>query len=357
MIEKKKHEINLFDLISSAKSAFVYILSKWVLIGIFCIVGGIGGIFYAWLTEPVYTAEMMFASENDKAGQMGGYLGIASQLGIDIGGSSASAFQGDNLIEFIQTNTIISKTLLTDFNNHLFIDEYIINHHLNKNWSDDTALSKIKFEKAQLPNRIRDSIMGKVYNRIIKEQFSIDRPDKKLSFIVMKMKDNNEVFAKAFIEALATNTINYYVEYKTKKAKQNYDILKHQVDSVRNTLFGNIEEIAVRNDLNVNPSKQQARTGGQKIQINATVNSALYTELIKQLGIAQVTLQRETPLIQIIDKPILPLKKDKPGRLLTGIIFSLLIGTIVVVFLLIAHWIRNGLATIEAQREQAKLID
>ncbi|MBC7588831.1 MAG: lipopolysaccharide biosynthesis protein [Chitinophagaceae bacterium] len=349
MAENKKHEIYLFDLIASAKNAMAFILSKWVLITVVCILGAIGGIVYAWLKEPVYTAEMKFASENDKPGQMGGYLGIASQLGIDIGSSSASAFQGDNLIEFLQTNTIITKTLLSNYNNHLFIDEYIINHHLNKDWAADELLSKIKFQKDASPDRVRDSILGKVYTRIIKDQLSVDRPDKKLSFIVMKMRDNNEAFSKAFVEMLATNTINFYTEYKIKKAKQNFDILKHQVDSVRNTLYSNIENVAVVNDLNVNPLKQQGRTGGQKIQINATVNSALYTELIKQLGLAQITLQRETPLIQIVDKPILPLKKEKPGRLLTGILFGLGSFVAIVSILLIANWFKRGLAAIKNQ--------
>jgi hypothetical protein len=36
---------------------------------------------------------------------------------------------------------------------------------------------------------------------------------------------------------------------------------------------------------------------------------------------AKVTLRKETPLIQILDSPIFPLKKDKVGKL-KGIVFG-----------------------------------
>jgi hypothetical protein len=40
----------------------------------------------------------------------------------------------------------------------------------------------------------------------------------------------------------------------------------------------------------------------------------LLTELVKQSELAKVTLRKETPLIQIIDRPILPLAKERFGK-------------------------------------------
>jgi hypothetical protein len=161
------------------------------------------------------------------------------------------------------------------------------------------------------------------------------------------MKDENEVFAKDFVEILVNNASKYYIEYKSRKASKNYQLINRLTDSVRGMLYGNIESYATTNDLNVNPLRQIVRTGSQRIQVNAQANTALYTELLKQLGVSQITLQKETPLVQIIDQPVLPLKKEKKGKLLTGIIFSILGTFLVTTYLLLSRWVKSTMNTNE----------
>jgi uncharacterized protein involved in exopolysaccharide biosynthesis len=36
--------------------------------------------------------------------------------------------------------------------------------------------------------------------------------------------------------------------------------------------------------------------------------------LVKQTELAKVTVRRDTPLIQVLDRPILPLKKEQFGK-------------------------------------------
>ncbi len=51
------------------------------------------------------------------------------------------------------------------------------------------------------------------------------------------------------------------------------------------------------------------RAPSAKRQVDVQANKAILTELVKQTELAKVTLRKETPLIQIIDRPILPLMK------------------------------------------------
>ncbi len=327
------------------------LLKKWWLIIMVCILCGIAGVYYAWSKEAVYTAEMVFTTEGERSGgQLGAYSSLAAQFGVDVGGGGGnSAFEGDNLMELLRTRMIVEKTLLSPIatanEQQTAIDQYLVNHSLKKGW-EEKHFDQIKFEKNPLvPDRSRDSIISAVYSRIIKTQLTIERKDKKLSFIVIKMQDNNETFAKNFVELLAKNAIEYYVEYKSSKARKNFNLINKQTDSIRTLLYGNIENIAATNDLNVNPVRQQVRTGSQKIQVNATANAALYTELLKQLGFAQISVQRETPLIQIIDKPVMPLLKEKPGRFFTGILFAFVGGLAIVFLIVVAKWPRKNKMT------------
>ena len=134
--------------------------------------------------------------------------------------------------------------------------------------------------------------------------------------------DNNEEFAKSFTENIVQNVVENYLEYKTGKTRSSLAIIQHQADSVREKLYGGITNVAQLNDLNVNPLKQQLRSPTQIKQSEMQVNTVLYTELLKNLQIAQLTLKKETPLMQIIDSPASPLQNKKMGRAVAAIIGS-----------------------------------
>ena len=348
MQTKQNNSIYFIDLILYFKDIFIFLLHRWMTIFLFALLCGILGITYAWLSKPIYKANLKFSYESGGDNKLGSYAGIAAQFGFDLGGTATSgAFLGDNLIEFLKTRTIVEETLLTPApypnNNKLMIDLYLTNHKLNKNWSEDTLLSKIKFKANQPPQRAKDSVMGKVYDAIIKKQLEIEKIDKKLSFVVITMRDSDELFAKNFVELLTDNAIKNFVNYRLQKSRKNLEIVQQQVDSVRGVLFGGISAVAARNDLNINPSKQVLRTSVQKKQVDIQTATIVYGELLKNMEIAKLTLQKETPLIQIIDKPIFPLEKKKPGRLLSAIVFAF-IGTIgISLFLIFKKLLKKGI--------------
>lgn len=315
---------------------------KLVILGVAAFLGVVG-ILVEWMKKPMYTAEVTFTSENDKGGALGAYSSLASQFGIDLGGMSNSIFQGDNLMEFFRTRKIVEKALLTPYKGKLMIDAYIANNKINKNWDKKPGFNQLRFEQEpSAPNRLRDSMQTVIYESIVKKSLSVDRPNKKLSFIVLKMTDRNEEFAKDFSLTVTETAIKYYTEYRSKKARENYEVIQKQTDSVKALLFGNIENYAETNDLNVNPLKQRAKVGTQKIQVNTTVNSALYTELLKQSGLAKLALEKETPLIQIMDTPVLPLKTNKKSRLMSGILFASLGGLLFVLIISAKFYLKNS---------------
>lgn len=325
-------------MVENINTWFRFYIKKLPLLLIISIICGVGGVIYAWLQKPVYTAKLVFAVDSDNGNKLGSLSGLASQfLGVELSGGSV--FMGDNIIEFLKTRSIIEKTLLTEVDiegkKTLLVDRYIQSKKIKTNNPNNTT-QKIEFGKYPLPaNRLRDSLMNKIIKSILENELVIFKPDKKLSFINATMKSGDEYFAKAFIETLTTNAINYYTDYKLSRAQQNVDILQKQVDSVENNLTYNVNSIATSNDLNVNPSKQIGRAYAQRKQIDVQVNGVVYGELLKNLELSKMALRKETPLIQVIDKPVLPLEKKKLGRLLGGILFAALGFTLTAIFLFV----------------------
>ncbi|MEJ7682728.1 MAG: hypothetical protein WKG06_33690 [Segetibacter sp.] len=199
-----------------------YLKSKLIWVILAGIIAGLYGIYYASTQKPVYTAQLTFASDIGQSG-INAYAGIASQLGLDLGGGE-SIFEGDNLMELLRSRLLIQKTFLTPVvingKIQLLADYYINSKELRKQWKTNPALSKITFTAApQLPERNRDSIMKLFYNNIVGSALTIERIDRRLNIISASLKDNDELFAKLFIEQLVNNAIQYYTSFKIQKAK------------------------------------------------------------------------------------------------------------------------------------------
>ena len=345
-MENSNPEMTLKELIDKGKDWFNYLLSKWKIIVIVGLLGGLLGLTYSFFKKPVYTASLSFALEDDKSGGgIGGALGLASQFGFDFGGSAGGAFSGNNLLELFKSRNMVQRTLLTEVNfkgkKISLAEMYIINNEWRDDWEGKPKFQNIQFlpnNKNQKFTRVHDSILGDIYKQIYEQQLSVAEKDKKTDIIVVTTNDSNELFAKYFTEALVAEVSKFYVTTKSKKARMNMNILERQTDSVRSELNRAITGVAVANDntFNLNPSLNVRRTPSARRQVDVQANTAILTELVKQTELGKVTLRKETPLIQIIDEPILPLKKEKFGKL-KGLVFGGILGGFLILAFLIAE--------------------
>lgn len=338
-------EVTLKELIDKFKKCFFYLLSKWKIILLAVIIGASFGLTYSFLNKPIYTATLTFALEDEKGGGgIGGALGLASSFGLDIGGSGGGIFTGSNLTELFKSRSMVESTLLmpVELNGRKIslAEMYIQNIKWRENWKDKPRFASIKF----LPNanrssftRDQDSIMQVMYNNLSKSDLSVIQKDKKISIITMDVSSINELFAMYFCENLAKQVSKFYIDTKSKKARMNMAILERQVDSIRRELNGAITGVAVANDntFNLNPALNVRRTPSARRQVDVQANTAILTELVKQSELAKVTLRKETPLIQIIDRPILPLAKQKFGKG-KGLLFGGFLGGLFIVFFLVS---------------------
>jgi len=185
--------------------------------------------------------------------------------------------------------------------------------------------------------------LGVIYQDLSKTSLSVAQKDKKISIISMDVASTNELFSLRFCEALARQVGKFYVETKSKKARMNMEILEHQVDSIRAELNGAITGVAVANDntFMLNPALNVRRAPSARRQVDVQANTAILTELVKQSELAKVTLRKETPLIQVIDRPIFPLKKERFGKAKGILIGGFLAGFLTVLFLAVKKFLKE----------------
>ena len=315
------------------------------------IIGAAIGLAYSFSKKPIYTATLSFALEDEKSGGgLGSALGLASSFGIDLGGGGGSIFTGSNLTELFKSRSMVEKTLLSpvvvEGKTISLAEMYIQKNKWRKGWKDNPKFASLEFlpnGNRKLYSRAQDSIMGRMYESLSKGGLTVAQKDKKISIISIDVTSQNELFAKYFCEALARQVGEFYIETKSKKARTNMTILQRQTDSIRAELNSAITGVAVANDntFNLNPALNVRRTPSARRQVDVQANTAILTELVKQTELAKVTLRKETPLIQVIDRPILPLPKERFGKVKGLILGGFLAGFMVVFFLILKRIIRQ----------------
>lgn len=351
-MNEQNDQISLKELIDKGKDWLSYLLSQWMIIILAVLIGAGLGIAYSYFKKPIYTATLSFALEDEKSGGgLGGAIGLASSLGLDIGGGGGgSVFTGANLTELFKSRSMVEQTLLTPVSvsseSISLAEMYIRNEGWRDEWNDQPKYKNIQF----IPNsdrkdftRVHDSILGIVYSDLSKNGLLVAQKDKKVSIISIDVVSTDELFAKYFSEALAKKVSDFYVDTKSKKSRMNMAILQRQTDSIRRELNGAITGVAVANDntFNLNPALNVRRAPSARRQVDVQANTAILTELVKQTELAKVTLRKETPLIQVVDRPILPLPKERFGKAKGIIVGGIMAGFLTLLILIMRRILKE----------------
>jgi uncharacterized protein involved in exopolysaccharide biosynthesis len=319
-----------------------FFLSKWMLL-LAAVAVGIGlGALVSFIKKPVYHAETSFVLEETDMGGLGQMSGLASLVGVNLGsiGSASGLFQGDNIMELYRSDNMLGKTLLSPFQDQsLLIDRFISYNKLDKKWDDKVDFSQLDFSIPRESFSItQDSVVKEIAKIIREKHLYVEKPNRKLTIIQVNISHKDEAFAKVFNETLVDIVNRFYLETKTKKTAENLEILQSQADSVRSILDQSLQALASTTDQrpNLNPLFQSAGVETRKRQIDVQASTAVYSEIVKNLEMAKVSHRNNSPLIQIIDAPIYPLRRTEI-KLVKGMVTGGLTLLFLTLFVLYVH--------------------
>jgi hypothetical protein len=349
----QKDQITLKELILGLQKWWRYLLSKWLVIMLCGLLGAGLGLTYAFLDKTNYVGELTFVLENSsRSSPLSSYMGLASQFGIDLGsGGSSGVFEGDNIMEFLKSRMMIEKTLLSpvkiDNKTMTLVDFYIQFTELDKNWEGIPAIKGLHFPLGQERSkftRSQDSVLNLIQESLVKSNLEISKRDKKLSFISVKCTSPQEMFSKVFVERLVKEATDFYVNTKIGHSRINVDKLQVSADSLEQLLNRKTYSLAASQDVNKNPARQVANVGTEVQARDKMFLQTMYAEVIKNLELSKMAMAQETPIVQVVDTPILPLKKARFGKLKGIIIGGFLAGFLTLVILIARRIYKEALA-------------
>ena len=310
---------SLLNFINSIKDWFTYLLSNLKGIVIITSIFLSLVLLFNFIKSPVHYARTSFVLDSESSSNsIGDIASLASLAGINASSfiDASSLFQIDNIQELYRSNSMIKQTLLTDsdFGNErsLLIDRLASNEKIDKKW-DKLNVDFSTYNSKSNNLRVHDSILNEVV-KIIKEKYLlVDKPSRKTTILEIGFDHKDELFAKSFNENLVSIVNDFYFKTKTQKTGENLKILERQADSVKKVLDKSILFLAEKDQSipNPNPLTKVSLVPYQKALVDVQANGAIYQQIVTQLELAKVTHRNNTPLIQIIDKPVLPLENSR----------------------------------------------
>jgi len=321
-MENYNDEIQLKDILIKLSEYKTYLLKqKFTVIavsGLFFVLG----VIFAISADKKYIAELTFVVEDQQqgGGALGAMSGMASQFGFDIGGSSSTTFSQNNILEFLKSRGVVEATLMQNRKVNK-IEDLLIEHYLHFNkikdlWEADEDLTPVSFHK--ILSQDNDSVSGDIWKSIIEDKLVVELQSDEANIINLSYTSVSEEFAKSFVEALIEQMSKMYITHQTAAASNTLDFLTSRSDSVFIELEIAEEEFAKVKDINQRIVKASGRLKELQLMRRVEVLNTMYLEIIKNLELSKITLLNQTPIIQIIDKPILPLKHEKKSKIVLG---------------------------------------
>tara|TARA_B100000795_G_C22782204_1_gene432885 strand:+ start:757 stop:1794 length:1038 start_codon:yes stop_codon:yes gene_type:complete len=344
-MEKDNDEMQLKDILIKLSEYKFYLIKKKISIISVAILFLIIGFVYALNSDVKYNAELTFVVEADQSGgSLGAMSGIASQFGFDIGsGSTNSTFSQQNILELLKSRGVVEATLMqngvVNGKTDLLIEHYLSINQYKEDWED----SLISFTFHSKLTQTHDSISGDIWRVISVDKLLIELQSDDANIINLSYSSLNDEFAKQFVESLIKQMSKMYVEHQTAQASNTLDFLQDRADSVFVELEIAEEEFAKVKDVNQRIVKASGRLKELQLMRNVEVLGTMYLEIVKNLELSKITLLNNTPIINIIDRPILPLEQTNNSKILLSFLGAFLGGFLSISFFIFRKLFKDAL--------------
>jgi hypothetical protein len=349
----QEEQISTKDLLKKIIGVFQLVGSQWKLLLISIALGTFISILLDIknLKDTEYTGEIQFNLESGGNGQnpMAGFGGLASAFGMGGMGAATSndLFSGGNFGLMVSSKALYEKALMKEVivggKKTLFINYYKDSSDIaKKEWGGDLfhepneAAIKYRFKQKD-PNtftKAENEMISTIYEKLAIKT-NLQPLDKNGSIMTLSSITNSEMLTKVWLETLIESLKEFYIDVRTKKTREIYDIQIKRLRELEGKLSATDKQLANTTFQNMNAVDPLAPMRQQQLsRSNNYVSTQYYNQLaaVEQLN---MSLIHQTPLFTILQPIRLPLLRKSymiGGNTKTGafIGFFLCLGFIII---------------------------
>lgn len=345
--ENKQQEISEIDLVTLFHKLIRKRKSLYKAIG----AGIIAGAIIGFSLPKTYQVDVSLSSESGVSATSG-LSGIASMFGL---GNASAEFGEDALTfnmfpEIVKTNPFVLEMLQIPIQTQKG-DCVILYDYLDTEkkpwWSHIMGAPGILIGgiKSFFKEEQKDSIRAIDSFRLTPEQSGRIGMLKKVLEVETDKKSNmtkvtvslQDPLAAAIVADSAVHKLQEYItDYRTRKAKQDYDFQLSLCEQYKKEYFEAQQEYAKFADANRNVILQTVTSEKERLQKNLTLAEQIYSQSMGQLQVLRRKVQEAKPVFAVVEPATVPLAPASPKKMLIIIAFAFL------AFVLESAWILFG---------------
>lgn len=344
---KQKQEINEIDLAVLFQKLYLNRKKIYKAIGVGILAGLVIG-----LSQPKkYKVEVSLSPESGISGTSG-LSGIASMFGI---GNASSGFGEDALTfnmfpEIVKTRPFALEMLQipiqTQTEDSITLYDYL---DMEKKpwWSH--VMKAPSMVIGGIMSLFREEPIDTIATinpfQLTKEQYKRIRmlqdvleveTDKKSNITKVTISLQDPLTAAIVADSAIHKLQEYITDYRTRKAKQDYDFQFSLCEQYKKEYFAAQQEYAKFADANRNVILQTVTSEKDRLQKNLTLAEQIYSQSMGQLQVLRGKLQEAKPVFAVVEPATVPLDPASPKKMIIIIAFAFL------AFVLESVWILFG---------------
>ena len=304
-MENNSDEIDLIELLKTAWSGRKQII---IISFVFVLIG----VASALLWPIFYTSSTTFINSQTESSSNSGLSGVASLVGINLGGISSGSEIPSTMYPQIGESVEFKRALLdsyVDEKEQIKLEDFLADYNkIEKNVTENNK----KLFVSEYENELFD-----VINDIV--SISVNQKD---GFITITANmPNSEYAANTCINAreILQQTV---INNRIKSAKQKLEYSEEQLNSKRIEFEEVQNKLAYFNDSNLNLVTSSVINERDKLEAEFQIINAVMIELSKQVEQRKLQVSEDTPVFSILKEASMPVKRSSPQRTQMVLIFG-----------------------------------
>jgi uncharacterized protein involved in exopolysaccharide biosynthesis len=275
---------------------------------------------YVLSLKDIYTTQSKLILQSASSG-LGSLASLASLAGVDV--SSASSKSGDASLyveDLLKSNDFAEAVLNHAWKASKDVKDTSKAFTLREFWKTKSDTSHPNWEVSERNGLIQRLTGGK---------YITASKDRKTGVVTLTTEFEDPRLSYDLNLFLIQELNNTLVNRLNSKARANRKFLEARVSEVKADLSKSEDDLRrfrQGNRLRMDP-EYQIEEG--RIQRDLQINQEIYLQLVKQFEMAKLDEAKNVPTVDIVDSPLLPVRKTRPHRsmlLLGGLFVGLVLG-------------------------------
>ncbi|HZK03095.1 MAG TPA: Wzz/FepE/Etk N-terminal domain-containing protein [Bacteroidaceae bacterium] len=305
-----------------------------------CFIGGVLSIIIAFSIPKEYSSKVVLAPEfSSNISSVGGALGsLVSMAGFDLSSGGEEALYPELYPQIISSSPFLCDLLIMEVEGY-YKKEYLktelysyINEYQREPWwsivlgAPSKLIQRLGSDSADSLSFTQDMDRR---NLTRKQQLIMKSLDKKIyvdvdkgtNVITLTITMQDPKIAADVAQAVSDNLQNYVGGYRTAKVRKDLEQTEEIFKQARENYHYAQRAYAEYSDQHQGVIKMRYQIEQDRLSNEMELAFNVYNQIAQQLEVSKAKLQEKTPVVVVMQPPVVPYKASFPKKMMIGLLF------------------------------------